>query len=193
MYHYTDIAGLQGILESRTLWATDIRYLNDETEAKYSRDLLGSVAERLRPEFGGDWAASVVCNAVAAMATSGTFPDTFVASLCDDGDNLSQWRGYGAQGRGYAIGLDREQLWAIANASGHSLIRLLYEVNAQETELERALREAIPILAGWLLTRRIRHPRSNNSSFSAWASPSQPCPSRTPISETKGNGAWHAW
>jgi hypothetical protein len=39
LYHFTDSAELQGILESRTLWATDIRYLNDETEVKYSRDL----------------------------------------------------------------------------------------------------------------------------------------------------------
>ncbi len=70
LYHYTDSSGLQGILGGRSLWAIDIRYLNDETEVKYSRDLLESVAECLRPEFGGDWAASVVCDAVAATHLS---------------------------------------------------------------------------------------------------------------------------
>lgn len=149
LHHYTDHAGLFGIIESRTFWATNIRYLNDESEIRYSRDLLGALAERLRPEFGGDWAAGVVCDAVAALASSGTSPDTFVTSLCDDGDNLGQWRGYSAQGSGYAIGLNREHLWRVANAQGHSLIRLMYEVSEQEMQLEQALREATPILAGW--------------------------------------------
>ena|ERR1700677_1610837 len=74
LYHYTDSAALQGILESSTLWATAIRNLNDETEVKYSRDPLRTLAERLRQEFGGDWAAKVACDALTAMATSGTFP-----------------------------------------------------------------------------------------------------------------------
>jgi hypothetical protein len=149
LHHYTDRAGLVGIVESRTLWATDIRFLNDETEALYARELFGSLVKRLRSELGTNWAGNVVCDAVEALATSGDFPDTFVVSMCGDGDNLGQWRGYGAQGGGYAIGLGRDRLRAIAGAQDHSLIRLIYDVGEQEAQLEQALRESIPILADW--------------------------------------------
>jgi hypothetical protein len=32
--------------------------------------------------------------------------DNFAISFCDDGDLLSQWRGYGSFGSGYAIGFE---------------------------------------------------------------------------------------
>ena len=32
LWHYTNLAGLIGIVERRKLWATDLRYLNDSTE-----------------------------------------------------------------------------------------------------------------------------------------------------------------
>jgi len=35
-YHYTDAPGLLGILDSNTLWATDIRHLNDPSEGSYA-------------------------------------------------------------------------------------------------------------------------------------------------------------
>jgi hypothetical protein len=145
LHHYTDHDGLIGIIESGALWATHIGYLNDESEIRYVRDLMGALAERLRQESGDDWATGVVCDAVAALAISETSPDTFVASLCDDGDNLSQWRGYGT----YAIGMDRERLFTVANAQNAHLIRLMYENGEQESHLETVLRDAVPIVAAW--------------------------------------------
>lgn len=35
IYHYTDFAGLSGILEHRNLWATDMKYLNDAREIDF--------------------------------------------------------------------------------------------------------------------------------------------------------------
>jgi hypothetical protein len=153
LHHYTDRVGLVGIMESKTLWATDIRHLNDESEVRYSRDLLGALAERFRQEQGDSWAARVVCEAVAALASAPTSPDTFVASLCDDGDNLGQWRGYGGHGQGFAVGFDRERLRVAAQAQDYSLIRLIYEQAAQEAQLEKSIREAIEVVARWGVDR----------------------------------------
>ena len=69
---------------SKTLWATHIRFLNDESEVRYSRDLLSQMAERLRPEYSGDWAAGVVLSEAMQWQPSPdseTSPDTFVESL----------------------------------------------------------------------------------------------------------------
>jgi hypothetical protein len=39
LYHYTDATGLLGIVQSRAIWATHIRYLNDAQEFDYAADL----------------------------------------------------------------------------------------------------------------------------------------------------------
>jgi hypothetical protein len=40
LFHYTTQKGLLGICKSRILWTTNIYYLNDSKEFKYSYDLL---------------------------------------------------------------------------------------------------------------------------------------------------------
>src|SRR6266853_5638707 len=40
LYHYTDSAGLIGILKSSLFWATNIYYLNDRSEVKHCADLI---------------------------------------------------------------------------------------------------------------------------------------------------------
>lgn len=57
LFHYTNFGGLNGILHSRTVWATDSRYLNDAHEMSYGTsemsDLLVKIAEEL-PELTGE-------------------------------------------------------------------------------------------------------------------------------------------
>jgi hypothetical protein len=45
VFHYTDTAGLLGILASRCLLATDYRYLNDATEGSLIKDLIVPILE----------------------------------------------------------------------------------------------------------------------------------------------------
>src|SRR5204862_6099100 len=39
LYHYTNMLGLCGIIDSQRFWATDIRYLNDSKEMSHCRQL----------------------------------------------------------------------------------------------------------------------------------------------------------
>src|SRR5262249_50778753 len=39
IYHYTDENGFRGIIESGTLWCSDIFYLNDPSELRYGVDI----------------------------------------------------------------------------------------------------------------------------------------------------------
>jgi hypothetical protein len=36
LYHYTDVHGSKGIIDSQALWATNIYYLNDSQEFDYA-------------------------------------------------------------------------------------------------------------------------------------------------------------
>ena len=43
LYHYTDAAGLIGIVTSGALWATHCDYLNDASEFKYAAGVMKDV------------------------------------------------------------------------------------------------------------------------------------------------------
>lgn len=40
LYHYTTIEGVYGIVDSKTLQATNSRYLNDASEVRFALDLI---------------------------------------------------------------------------------------------------------------------------------------------------------
>src|ERR1700745_2358870 len=42
LYHYTTQAGLLGILTSKSIWASEIRFLNDATEFRTAFDAVGA-------------------------------------------------------------------------------------------------------------------------------------------------------
>ena len=112
LYHYTDARGLLGIVESRALWATDFRYLNEGKELLYPYEpllheledyefpLLAAVKSRL----------DQICMGRTADPTGGVF----VACLSAARDEPGQWARLGGQGGGFALRLDVEILTTTA-------------------------------------------------------------------------------
>lgn len=106
LYHYTSIQGFAGIVKESCIWATDTRYLNDQTELKNASCFVkNQVLEEIRkypehePNFEEEWQA-------LRLVISWRNETTFVASFSEDGDDLDQWRGYCPNGLGFSIGLD---------------------------------------------------------------------------------------
>ncbi len=129
LFHYTTAVGLQGIIQSQQLWATNISYLNDAEEHTgfFDRRLPRLLQEPIQraldelkdTDFGKKYLEAVggTDNARKDLETFATvirtvtlrFNTPYVISFCralspetaKDG-LLSQWRGYGVDG-GYAI------------------------------------------------------------------------------------------
>jgi hypothetical protein len=156
LYHYTSAAGLAGILTSSAIWATDIHYLNDYTELTGSKDRFLEIMRSLaNAPSGGN---RVLAQQFADRIENERWPDLeawppgpFVSCFCENGDLLSQWRGYGRGG--YALGfrtgaLDVPPAIFPTTPSGdrdHSrppsevgLLRVEYAEDAQERILQRA-------------------------------------------------------
>jgi len=149
LYHYTNLAGLTSIIESQAIWATEILQLNDTTEIAYSRKLLGKLADRLSAPSASEYALFLVRQAATGMATAPTAPRMFVASLTDDGDNLSQWRSYASQGHGFALGFDRDVLETKSLAQGFTMVPIIYDQSEQEQHFTKALSEVVEVIDGW--------------------------------------------
>lgn len=104
LHHYTNAAGLQGILASGHIWLSDTFRMNDPSEVEHgfsiATERLSNCATATRPEteyFARGFEAFLSQGGVKA---SGHF---FSASFSGDGDDLGQWRAYGDNGRGFAL------------------------------------------------------------------------------------------
>jgi hypothetical protein len=104
LFHYTNAAGLLGILQTHRLWATNLRYLNDLSEMDYSTPLIqAAVADR----FDSDTAEQFI----QGLQNFDEHTGHYVVCFSDGGDVLSQWRHYAESG-GYAIGLNYQKFQA---------------------------------------------------------------------------------
>jgi hypothetical protein len=138
LYHYTTLSGLLGIVQSRKLWASDIRYMNDSAELRHSADLIRSeVQERItrkqgRPDLLGrfvDW--------VSYRITNGHL--LFGASFRSHGNLLSQWRGYSTHGKGVSLGFAADYITTCAEAQHFQIGKCIYEPARQKRLIGQVL------------------------------------------------------
>lgn len=104
VWHYTNAAGLAGIIRDNVLWASSTAFMNDRHEmrtgANLIRSLLGRHESYLEPRVYSDVEQMVY------YATSQDRNKTFVACACKDPNNLTMWRNYTGPEVGFAVGLD---------------------------------------------------------------------------------------
>jgi hypothetical protein len=105
LYHYTNAAGLLGIVGSNRLWATHTAYLNDKLEVKYAADLIDAEIRYRLDKDVTESTRELLTRMLVTYNFSNIGISAYVACLCEKGDLLSQWRGYGAQGAGFALGM----------------------------------------------------------------------------------------
>jgi hypothetical protein len=140
--HYTTIAGLIGIIQSSNLWATDIRFLNDSTELQYASNIL---LARTKEEIATQ-AISLPHKTFWERATevfkSRPSDYRFISCFCENGDLLSQWRGYAGGTGGFSIGFDSRIVNAVsATDPGIFLRRVIYEPQVQTEIFNKIISE----------------------------------------------------
>jgi hypothetical protein len=67
----------------------------------------------------------------------------FAACFCESGDLLSQWRGYSGGAQGYAIAFKTFDVLQIANLSGFTLGRCIYDADVQRKIVQEAVRHCL--------------------------------------------------
>src|SRR6266404_3234533 len=110
LWHYTSIQGFQGIVTSKSIWATDLRFLNDREEFIHVRNLSNKIVDAT-PELdeNGFPNRRFLAKAVAfafdsILADAGL--QVFVASFSAAEDQLGQWRGYSRGSSGVSLAFD---------------------------------------------------------------------------------------
>lgn len=133
LYHYTTAEGLLGIVSSKSLWASDAEFLSDARELQYGRQELrdkllekaDAIDRKAEPWKEHEYRAMVIERAAHFMdgqrrANSGnSLPTVFVTCFCEDGDLLSQWRGYANPG-GFSLGFRSSSMTEITPEDSNS-------------------------------------------------------------------------
>jgi hypothetical protein len=147
LYHYTTAEGLLGIMTTGSFHATDSRYLNDTSEVTYAAKMVRDVVEDQAGRSSGPTKTMLERIVHCGVDDLESFVGRYVACLCEDGDLLSQWRGYGAEGGGFSIGI--ETRFARWHDCSHP--DPLYHLRRVEYEPERQ-RQAIIDAVHWVCT-----------------------------------------
>ncbi len=127
LFHYSDLSGITGILETRQLWLSKVQYMNDYSEVEFFIKRLFYIIEHL-PKFG---ISNEVLEKVKQIINE-IRKDFYLASFCENGDLLSQWRGYSNDYVGVSIGLNSETLMNHAKKTNLKLIRCIYDESIQD-------------------------------------------------------------
>lgn len=135
LFHYTTAGGLAGILKTGALHATHFGFLNDSSEGKHFREVAaGWVREKvagLDASGANKPRTRALVEALLRELQPAPYFDHYVASLSEDGDLLSQWRGYGGAGSGYSIGFRRDALAEKADSGNYILAPCVYDEEQQ--------------------------------------------------------------
>ena len=105
LYHYTTLKGLEGIINSRSIWLTHVSTLNDPSELKYGEEIILNLLDEVRGEERDENILQLIkyLSEFVKSFNAATF-QTYVACFCEEENLLSQWRAYGARGGGYNLG-----------------------------------------------------------------------------------------
>lgn len=165
LHHYTDSDGLLGILgkpnSPAEIWLSQIQYMNDHKEWWHAFEFLSNTFRKLitdsRPivrEFAESW-----CRGLDPKDTvfnrSGPFQRTFVFSLSEVPDLLSQWRGYTPDG-GYCIEFRQSALESIAKSNGFRMVKCIYEDDEKEVIVKDFFESLIQDLLNGYISQEIK-------------------------------------
>ena len=105
--HYTNLAGLIGIIESGGFWLSDIRFLNDAEEFHHGKKLASNLLKDLVAKSRYKSFFQILEASIEKLhePQSQTY---YVASFSLDADSLGQWRAYSAGTDGIALVFNNE-------------------------------------------------------------------------------------
>lgn len=138
LYHYCDAHALLNILKTRAVWATSTKYLNDTTELLSFSNSMRAHADKHRNSAAGEALSDMVdfyWVSSDTMQTQTIGMDRFASCFSTDGDLLSQWRAYGNNGRGYAIGFDATAFAGLVGTTNTMTLRRMAYGAGHEAKL----------------------------------------------------------
>ena len=166
LYHYTTQSSLLGIMKDKSIRATNIFFLNDSLEFKYAADIVKEVISpafeslplrnryALTGLFGGEtppddpgkepeYRKRDFLEGIYRVIDDFEWDEIYVSSFTEEGDQLSQWRGYCPGGNGFSIGLRTSELVNQMKQQDFILAKCIYERERQKEIIRNIINYAV--------------------------------------------------
>lgn len=156
LHHYTDAFGVQGIVSSNSLWATATQFSNDFSEIEYAASIAAEVIAEIwkKKKKMTAWEGLLAQHLVQLFDTPlHVFGQSFIVSFCEDGDLLSQWRGYGG-GSGFSLAFSplsqRHEVKLLCKGGFRTMVKkVVYEADRQRARLRFLLGNFVNLVNGF--------------------------------------------
>ena len=150
LFHYTDLAGLQGIVQGHDLWLTHSRYSNDDEEMLHGQRTVQRVLEERRAAAAGDPDRIAYLERLAALIKAPSPEGVYICCFCQTDNVLSQRRGYGANGTGVSIQLDPNMFSYVTGPdSPHGGLMRVWKVFYESSRQSSIMESLIEIGCCW--------------------------------------------
>lgn len=143
LYHYTDLAGLIGIVQGHDLWLTHSQYSNDAEEMIHGITVVKNVMEQTALTKIHD--ANYLQELDRLVSNR---EGVYICCFCEKDNLLSQWRGYGANGSGVSLQFAPKEFADVSGPDNtHGLLRfwkVFYNPATQTDIIQRAVDHYAP-------------------------------------------------
>lgn len=141
-YHYTDLAGLVGIVQKHDLWLTHSRYCNDDEELLLGQRVAREVV-RAERKTSDDVQDQAYLDALAELLRDDAAQGAYICCFCEQGDRLGQWRAYGANGTGVSLAFRMEEFSYMTGSEFTLGMSRLWKAIYDRGQQERIVHQAI--------------------------------------------------
>lgn len=131
LFHYTSAEGVKGILESKSVWASLLHFMNDSREWQYALDLMrAELMDRLTTNPGPYWPRFVT--GLSESLNQIEQLNICVFSLSAVSNQLSQWRAYCPPEGGYQLRFNSSLLRHHIHRCHFQMKECCYDVESQK-------------------------------------------------------------
>ncbi|RUM18783.1 DUF2971 domain-containing protein [Rhizobium phaseoli] len=144
--HYTDLAGLKGIIENNELWLSHAAFLNDPQELEHGVEQTKKVLNNLLDGKAVEPTATArqkLIKDIADDMENFERPAAYIVCFCERSDILSQWRGYASR-QGVSITFKMSGLRSCFSELDAELLQVAYGINEAKRHLRTAIAEKFP-------------------------------------------------
>ena len=125
LFHYTSLSGLEGILRSGVVWATDLTFMNDEQELSYGNELMERLYNDRLTKHSDDVAKALLRYPPTLFSLRDNFK-LYAFCLTELGDDEDSWKDYADAGQGGALQFD------LSKAEQNRILQVFYKPHEQE-------------------------------------------------------------
>ena len=145
-YHYCGLDKFVSIVRHKKLRLCNLFHMNDAKEVSWFFDIASKHIDDLLAGPDNDEGGSSSCgrqqNVLARLGSlikTARFYHVYAACFSENGDSLSQWRGYAEDGRGVTLGIDLEEVLKQANCRLLERVRVNYHRSEAEQRVDEIL------------------------------------------------------